>query len=56
MKQGGSVNSYTYIKAIAEELRGLAVEQNVPIISATQTTRSGFTNTDLGLEDTSESF
>jgi hypothetical protein len=56
MKQGGSVNSYTYIKAIAEELRGLAVEQNVPIISATQTTRSGYTNTDLGLEDTSESF
>lgn len=56
IKQGGSVNSYTYIKAIAEELRGLAVEQNVPIISATQTTRSGFTNTDLGLEDTSESF
>ena len=56
MKQGGSVNSYTYIKAIAEELRGLAVEQNVPIISATQTTRSGYTNTYLGLEDTSESF
>lgn len=56
IKQGGSVNSYTYIKAIAEELRGLAVEQNVPIISATQTTRSGYTNTDLGLEDTSESF
>ena len=56
MKQGGSVNSHTYIKAIAEELRGLAVEQNVPIISATQTTRSGYTNTDLGLEDTSESF
>ena len=56
MKQGGSVNSYTYVKAIAEELRGLAVEQNVPIISATQTTRSGYTNTDLGLEDTSESF
>ena len=56
MKQGANVNSYTYIKAIAEELRGLAVEQNVPIISATQTTRSGYTNTDLGLEDTSESF
>jgi replicative DNA helicase len=56
MKQGGSVNSYTYIKAIAEELRGLAVEQNVPIISATQTTRSGYTNSDPGLEDTSESF
>ncbi len=53
---GGSINSYTYIKAIAEELRGLAVEKNVPIVSATQTTRSGFTNSDLGLEDTSESF
>ena len=56
MKQGGSVNSYTYIKAIAEELRGLAVEYNVPIVSATQTTRSGFANSDPGLEDTSESF
>ena len=56
MKQGGSVNSYTYIKAIAEELRGLAVEYNVPIVSATQTTRSGYTNSDPGLEDTSESF
>jgi replicative DNA helicase len=56
MKQGGSVNSYTYIKAIAEELRGLAVEYNVPILSATQTTRSGYTNSDPGLEDTSESF
>lgn len=56
MKQGGSVNSYTYIKSIAEELRGLAVEYNVPIMSATQTTRSGFTNSDPGLEDTSESF
>jgi replicative DNA helicase len=56
MKQGGSVNSYTYIKAIAEELRGLAVEYNVPLVSATQTTRSGFTNSDPGLEDTSESF
>jgi len=53
---GGSVNSYTYIKAIAEELRGLAVEKNVPIVSATQTTRSGFSNSDVGLEDTSESF
>jgi|TARA_Y100000593_G_scaffold40401_2_gene77781 replicative DNA helicase len=51
-----SVGSYFYIKAIAEELRGLAVETNVPIMSATQTTRSGFSNTDLGLEDTSESF
>jgi len=56
MKMGSSVNSYTYIKAIAEELRGLAVEFVVPIVSATQTTRSGFSNTDLGLEDTSESF
>lgn len=53
---GGSINSYTYIKSIAEELRGLAVEFNVPIISATQTTRSGYSNDDVGLEDTSESF
>ena len=53
---GGSINSYTYIKAIAEELRGLAVEFDVPIVSATQTTRSGFGNSDPGLEDTSESF
>jgi len=56
MKQTHGVNSYTYIKAIAEELRGLAVECNVPIMSATQTTRSGYTNSDPGLEDTSESF
>lgn len=56
LKHGSNVNSYTYVKAIAEELRGLAVEQNVPIVSATQTTRSGYSNTDLGLEDTSESF
>ena len=56
MKQGGSINSYTYVKSIAEELRGLAVEYNVPIVSATQTTRGGFTNSDPGLEDTSESF
>jgi replicative DNA helicase len=56
LKFGANVNSYTYIKAIAEELRGLAVEFNVPIVSATQTTRSGYTSTDLGLEDTSESF
>lgn len=56
MKMGASVNSYTYVKAIAEELRGLAVEYNVPILSATQTTRSGYTNSDPGLEDTSESF
>ena len=53
---GGAINSYTYIKAIAEELRGLAVEYEVPIFSATQTTRSGYTNSDVGLEDTSESF
>ena len=53
---GGAINSYNYIKAIAEELRGLAVEFDVPIISATQTTRSGYGNTDVGLEDTSESF
>ena len=56
MKLGHSVNSYTYIKSIAEELRGLAGEYNVPVVSATQTTRSGFTNSDPGLEDTSESF
>jgi len=56
MKMGSSINSYTYIKAIAEELRGLAVEHKVPVVSATQTTRSGFTNSDVGLEDTSESF
>lgn len=55
-KPGAGVNSYTYIKAIAEELRGLAVEFNVPIMSATQTTRSGFSNTDVELTDTSESF
>ena len=53
---GGSINTYSYIKSIAEELRGLAVEFNVPIVSATQTTRSGYSNTDVGLEDTSESF
>jgi replicative DNA helicase len=53
---GGAINSYSYIKSIAEELRGLAVEFDVPIVSATQTTRSGFTNDDVGLEDTSESF
>jgi len=56
IKPGSNVNSYTYIKSIAEELRGLAVENAIPILSATQTTRSGFTNTDIGLEDTSESF
>ena len=52
----GSVNSYSYIKAIAEELRGLAVEANVPIVSATQTTRSGYGSSDVDLTDTSESF
>jgi len=56
MKAGPNVNSYTFIKAIAEELRGLAVEFDVPIISATQTTRGGYSNSDVGLEDTSESF
>jgi replicative DNA helicase len=53
---GGSINTYSYVKSIAEEMRGLAVEFNVPIMTATQTTRSGFSNTDVGLEDTSESF
>ena len=53
---GGSINSYSYIKAIAEELRGLAVEFDLPIVSATQTTRTGFVSSDIGLEDTSESF
>jgi archaellum biogenesis ATPase FlaH len=56
IKPGASVNSYTYVKAIAEELRGLAVEYDVPVVSATQTTRSGFVSSDIGLEDTSESF
>jgi len=56
IKPGGNVNSYTYVKSIAEELRGLAVEFNLPIVSATQTTRSGYTSSDPGLEDTSESF
>ena len=55
-KANASVNSYSYIKAIAEELRGLAVETNVPIVSATQTTRSGFASSDVDLTDTSESF
>ena len=53
---GGAINSYSYIKAIAEELRGLAVEFDLPIFSATQTTRSGYSNSDIGHEDTSESF
>jgi replicative DNA helicase len=56
MKYGSNVNTYMMIKSIAEELRGLAVEKNVPIVTATQTTRGGFTNSDPGLEDTSESF
>ena len=51
-----NVNSYMYIKAIAEELRGLAVETNIPIMSATQTNRAGFVSSEIGLEDTSESF
>jgi len=55
-RAAGNVNSYSYIKAIAEELRGLAVEANVPIVSATQTTRSGFASSDVDLTDTSESF
>lgn len=54
--KGSIVNSYTYVKAIAEELRGLAVEHNVPVVSATQTTRSGYGNSDIDLTDTSESF
>ena len=55
-KNNGAVNSYTYIKSIAEELRGLAVEKCVPIFTATQTNRNGFSNSDVSLEDTSESF
>lgn len=56
LKVGSNVNSYTFIKAIAEEIRGLAVECSIPIVTATQTTRSGYSNSDIGLEDTSESF
>ena len=56
LKAGSSANSYTIVKSIAEELRGLAVEFDLPIFSATQTTRTGFGSTDIGLEDTSESF
>jgi len=56
IKHGAGVNSYTYVKSIAEELRGLGVEYNVPILSATQTTRGGYDNTDVDLTDTSESF
>ena len=56
LRTGGNVNTYQYVKSIAEELRGLAVENNLPIFTATQTNRQGFSNTDVGLEDTSESF
>lgn len=56
MKMGAAVNSYTYVKAIAEELRGLAMEFNVPVVTATQTTRSGYDSSDINLTDTSESF
>ena len=56
LKNNGNTNSYTFIKSIAEELRGLAVEKSVPIFSATQVNRQGFNNSDMGLEDTSESF
>ena len=56
LKPGANVNSYTYVKSIAEELRGLAVEFNLPVVSATQTTRGGFNNSDVELTDTSESF
>ena len=56
VRPGSNVNTYSYIKSIAEELRGLAVEFDVPIMSATQTNRTGFVSTDVGLEDTSESF
>lgn len=56
LRSGANVNSYTYIKTIAEEIRGLAVEYNVPIVSATQVTRSGFNSSDVELTDTSESF
>lgn len=56
LKMGSNVNSYTYVKAIAEELRGLAVEFEVPIVSATQTTRSGFSDSDIDITSTSESF
>jgi replicative DNA helicase len=55
-KTGGTINSYGYIKAIAEELRGLAMERDIPIISATQTNRGGFSSTDVDLTDTAESF
>ena len=56
IKPGAQTNSYTYVKSIAEELRGLAVEYSVPLVSATQVNRSGFNSSDVGLENTSESF
>ena len=56
VRPGGQVNTYSYVKSIAEEMRGLAVEFDVPILSASQTNRTGFVSTDIGLEDTSESF
>jgi replicative DNA helicase len=56
MRMGSGVNTYVYVKAIAEEIRGLAVEMNLPIVTATQTNRTGFVSSDVGLEDTSESF
>ena len=56
VRPGGQVNTYSYVKSIAEEMRGLAVEFDVPIMSGTQTNRTGFVSTDIGLEDTSESF
>jgi hypothetical protein len=56
LKNANNTNSYTYVKSIAEELRGLAVEYNVPVFSATQVNRTGYQNSDIGLEDTSESF
>jgi hypothetical protein len=56
VKAGGNTNSYMYVKSIAEELRGLAVERDIPVFSATQTNRTGFNSSDVGLEDTSESF
>ena len=56
VRMGNSINSYTYVKSIAEELRGLAVEYNIPVMTATQTNRTGFVNSDIDLGDTSESF
>ena len=56
MRMGNSINSYTYVKSIAEELRGLAVEYEIPVMTATQTNRTGFVNSDIDLGDTSESF